>query len=142
MPNYSRCISKLWFFIHVISAVHWQIARRQCKDGLSPEVSDERIHNHIQAITAKDIKGSNAPSNRDVDVTYATSSSEAAGTSSEHERVNIGHGNETSLGDPEQQTLPMEFDSSRLNLTLELWCTRYKRSLFPAQYSTGEIGSV
>jgi len=51
-------------------------------------------------ITAEEIKLNNAPSNRDVDLTYATSSSEAAGASNEHEGVNIGRGKETSSGDP------------------------------------------
>jgi len=48
----------------------------------------------------EEIKRSNAPSNQDEYLTcHATSSTEAARASSEHERANIGHGKETSAGD-------------------------------------------
>jgi len=53
----------------------------------------------MHEITAKETKRNSAPSNRDDDLTYATSSSEAGRESSEHERASIGHGNETSSGD-------------------------------------------
>ena len=65
---------------------------------LWPEVRDKRLRMH--EIKAKEIKWSNVPSNRDVDLTYATSSSVAAGASSEHERANIDHRKETSSWNP------------------------------------------
>jgi len=44
--------------------------------------------------------GNNTPSNPDLDLFYAKSSSEAEAASTEHERANIDHGKETSSGDP------------------------------------------
>jgi len=39
------------------------------------------------------------PNNRDVDLTYATSSSKAADASSKHERANMGQGKVTTLSE-------------------------------------------
>jgi len=47
---------------------------------------------------AKEIKGKHAPSNHDMDLTFAMSSSETASASSEHERDNIYIGKQTSSG--------------------------------------------
>jgi len=53
----------------------------------------------MQGITTEETKGNNAPSNRDVDLTYAKSSSETADASSKHERANIGHRKVSSFHD-------------------------------------------
>jgi len=86
------------------------------KTVLSPEFSDKRLHMH--EITAEEI---NTPNHRDVDLTHATSLSEVADASSKHERANIGLGNVISLHDLcstlNATALPIEFDSSHLNLT-------------------------
>jgi len=100
------------------------------------------------------IKRNNAPNNWDENLTYATPSSETTSTSSEHERVSNGHGNETGSQICHVKDLPIDFNrtsgtcqSSSVvhtwrapeepNLTLVLLCTRYKRSLYPAQGENG-----
>jgi len=52
-----------------------------------PKSAIKRLHKH--EYTAKAIKRNNAPSNRDDDLTYVTSSSETASESTEHEQWGV-----------------------------------------------------
>ena len=61
---------------------------------LLAEILDKQLHMHGN--TAKEIKRNNAPNSRDDNPTYATLSSVSTSASSQLERANIGHGNETS----------------------------------------------
>jgi len=70
----------------------------------------------MHEITAKEFKRKNAPSIRDVDLTYVKSSSETASASSEYEGTTV-----TSIMERKQvhetfaqYTLPIEFNSSHL----------------------------
>jgi len=86
----------------------------------------------MHEMTTEAIKESSALSNRDVDLTSAASSSEAAGASSEHERASIDHGKEASSGDKlyaadstdRAQGSSVKVNASWLRKPLEVECVK------------------